>query len=344
MKYNCCFKFFYDKPDGSLIKQEILEEEFTEKKLQKDEKTNYNLMTIMQNPLMAEITEVRTPLKEEPKKQEFLKIEDLDLEKYLPDEKIDELINFYKINYQQGAKKDFNNLGNHQYKLPGVKEIDIYAKFTKKEDSNNNLHSVFCEIKWNYKIDPIIFYDCNRKDTCNDKVDAFSILNVKKSKNGIVRYLKYSKSKKVLIIQPRHNLDIFAIKKFDDGSLFEISVCVTKTPLADEKCIKDILKDIDPDCLVSNILGVNHYVQKEDHTHHVFFKLSDPKTSVGFTLLKNMIKNASIGFYRDFSQLMDKFYEKVKNKEIDIFDDSQYPFFEDWKKGITEETFQTRIG
>lgn len=323
MRINCCFKFLF-------------QEEFEKQKKDLAEKLNDNekiqntdtLMDSMTNPMMSEVTEI------ENFSDEKIGIENIDLKKYFPDSKIEELINFYLTQLEEDPKKDFKKLGSK--KKNNLLNCDVYAKFTNKENSKNKIHKLYCEVQWNYPIKNILFFDLNNTKLINDKVEISKILNIQKSENGTLRYLKYTKSKKILIIQPRHTLDIFALKKLPNGNFIEIGLCVSKTHFWTNPDVLDFTSKIDKDLFVSNLISVNEYVLQDGFCLQKVFKISDPNTGVGFTLLKGVIKKSSFKFFERFGRFLEEFYESIKNGELDVMDDEGFKALREFREVVTQ--------
>ena len=328
MRFNCCFKFLYEKEFEKQNKNLV-------EKLN-DEEENETDMNDLTNPMIPEVTEIPDDLESSKNpKNSKIGIENLNLEKYFPDQHIEELINYYQTQLATNPEKNYKKLTTTKKK--NLLDLKVYAKFSKKENSSNNLHHCYAQMTWNYKPENILYFDLNNPKIINNKVAISKYLNIHKSKNGIIRYIKYTKSKKILIIQPRHTLDIYAIKKLDDGSYIEIGSCITKTDLKENPDVIEYMKNIDKELFVSNLISVNQYFVEDDRCKQKMFKISDPNTSVGFMLLKGVIKSSSVNYYKKFEEALEVFFKEVLEGKIDLYDDEGFPFLKELRESVGKE-------
>ena len=329
MRHNCCFKYFY-QAEFEKQNEELVEQMNYENQIDNLE-TNIN---DMENPMMPQVSEMTEIQNNQKPNIEKVGIENINLEEYFPDSHIEELINFYFQKLKEKPEKNYKKLGTT--KKNNLLDFQIWAKFKKKKNSSNNLHQVYCEMEWNFPIDHLVYFDLNNNKIINDKVDISERLNVQKSENGTIRYLKHTKTKKILIIQPRHTLDIFAIKKLEDGSYIEVGLCITKTDLKENPDIIEFMENKDKELFISNTISANQYFFEDGICKQKMFKISDPNTGVGFMLLKGVIKSSSMKYYKKFGVLLEKFYKDVLEEKIDLNDEKAYPFFKNLREIVTK--------
>ena len=115
------------------------------------------------------------------------------------------------------------------------------------------------------------------------------------------------------------------MKKLPDGSYIEIGSYITKTDSKQNPNVIEFMKNIDKELFVSKLISINHYFVVDDRCKQKVFKISDPNTSVGFMLLKGVIRSSSVNYYKKFGEALEVFFKEVLQGKIELYDDESFP-------------------
>lgn len=292
-------------------------------------------------------------------RQEIIdQISKLNLEEIFPDEEVIKLQKeFIDKLKNENPKESYTKLGNFNHK--DIINSQMYAKFTKQENTKNFLHSFYMESFWNFKMESLVFFYHNSKEKISNKIDYNNYINTSVSDNGIIRIIKLSKTKKFLIYKPRYCLEIKIIKQFDENKIIEFYKSIDFSILNKNELFKKLIQTFDQQYYLHTHFQGLIYENLDNICKQTFFKISNNKSKVGFKVLKNIFKSSAKVMSKKTLKMLEKFYKDIKKgkKELnstiycpikdfnynDLFNGKfDLKFFEDFK--LCKKYFKENLG
>lgn len=239
-------------------------------------------------------------------------ISKFNLEEIFPDEEVLKLQDeFLKKMKSDNPKENYTKLGH--FSKNEVIYTEMYSKFFKQENSKNLLHGFYVETFWNYKLESLLFFYYNLGKPISSKVDFNNYITSSVSENGILRFIKLSKSKKFLVYKPRYSLEIKIIKKLGDNKMIELFKSVDFTILSKNEVFAKLIKTFDQQYYLHNFFHGVVYENLDNVCKQTFFKFADNKSTVGFKILKLIYKSSAKTMCKKTNKMLDTFYKEIKN-------------------------------
>ena len=172
--------------------------------------------------------------------------------------------------------------------------VKYYCTLESQENSSYKIHNYLTEMEFPYTPEIAYLYLLNLGNKAFQQLDGsisyYEVLNYSISENMIC-LITISKTKKVLIVQPRTFLVVRVIRRNEDGSFEEYQQSIDFTKMSDNDIVKRYLKNLEDKENVGRVFfsGVK-YTKTDDKWMLRYSNKVDVLSGIGLKIIKGTLK------------------------------------------------------
>jgi len=241
---------------------------------------------------------------------------------------LDNINKYFQEDALQLENKEFQNDKELLFdgNLDSIKTYyKLWTTFTTQPENNYQIHNHRHQMAWPFTPRYHYLFDLQEKLTHmgkdDDSLEYHRILATQTTKDTIIQVFQF-KTKKVLIIQPRHFLVVRIIRRKGPNEFESCSRTLNLTPLAKIEDYANILAQEENDAIIHN--GTSKLTKEGDRNRLDVFNKMDFLSSVGKKLAASQFKKKFPAFFSKQAEKMIEFlFARVDHNEIIWFEGSK---------------------